>query len=76
MFSLLDFLSELKQSGNIGVVSPENDFMAAKEQEEEVPEALLQVPTPSHTLLGVTVTHTISSFCISKTFQILFIYHS
>lgn len=49
--------------------------MAAKEQEEEVPAALLQVPTPSYTLLGVTGTH-ISSFYISKTFQIIFSYHS
>lgn len=57
-------------------MSPENDFMAAKEQEKEVPAALLQVPTPSYTLLGVTGTHHILSFCMSKAFQILFSYHS
>lgn len=51
------------------MISPENDFMAAKEQEEEVPEALLQVPTPSHTLLGVTGMQHISSFWISKIFK-------
>lgn len=50
--------------------------MAAKEQEEEVPTAPLQVRIPSHTLLGVTGTHHNSSFCVSKTFKILFTYHS
>ena len=37
--------------------------MAAKEQEEEV-------PTSSHTLLGVIGIHHTSSFCVSKTFQL------